>query len=130
MSATEDYEGGSAPVKSERGEVGNATYPELGCSNGVVDEVREVVVELWAWWSWLRCCDVCTQAQRSNGSSGISVLCLERAKGRSGEVRRWRVVWARFSSLQASEGDVVALHVRSSEPCSDQRLPSIGHDRV
>jgi hypothetical protein len=46
--AMEDREGGSAPVNSERGKIGNVAYPELGCSNGVVDEVHEVVVELWA----------------------------------------------------------------------------------
>jgi hypothetical protein len=40
--------GGSAPVNSEREKIGNAAYPKLGCSNGVVDEVREVVAELWA----------------------------------------------------------------------------------
>jgi hypothetical protein len=54
---TEDREGGGAPVKSERGEVGNVAYPELNCINGVVDEVREVVAELWVWCSGLRCCD-------------------------------------------------------------------------
>jgi hypothetical protein len=48
---------GDAPVKSERGEVGNAAYPELDCSNGMVDEAREVVAELWVWCSGLRCCD-------------------------------------------------------------------------
>jgi hypothetical protein len=46
--ATEDREGGSDPVNSERGKIGNAAYPKLGCSNGVVNEVREVVAELWA----------------------------------------------------------------------------------
>jgi hypothetical protein len=44
--ATEDSEGGGAPVNSERGKVSNAAYPELGCSNGVADEVCEVVAEL------------------------------------------------------------------------------------
>jgi hypothetical protein len=43
-----DRDGGGAPVKSEQGEVGNAAYLELGCSNGVVDEVHEVMAELWA----------------------------------------------------------------------------------
>jgi hypothetical protein len=57
VSATEDRESSGTPVKSERGEVGNVAYPELGCSNGVVDEVHEVVAELWAWWSGLRYCD-------------------------------------------------------------------------
>jgi hypothetical protein len=47
--AMEDREGSGAPVKSERGEVGNAAYPGLGCSNRVIDEVCEVVAELWAW---------------------------------------------------------------------------------
>jgi hypothetical protein len=47
MLAMEDHEGVSAPVNSEQGKVGNAAYPELGCSNGVVDEVCEVVAELW-----------------------------------------------------------------------------------
>jgi hypothetical protein len=51
--ATEDREGGGALVNSERGKVGNAAYPELGCFTGVVDEVREVVAELWAWCSGL-----------------------------------------------------------------------------
>jgi hypothetical protein len=46
--AMEDREGGDAPVNSGRGKISNAAYPELGCSNGVVDEVREVVVELSA----------------------------------------------------------------------------------
>jgi hypothetical protein len=46
--ATEDHEGGGAPVNSERGKADNATYPELGYSNIVVDEVREVTAELWA----------------------------------------------------------------------------------
>jgi hypothetical protein len=53
--ATEDSEGGGAPVNSERGKVGNAAYPDLDCSNGVVDEVREVVAELWVWCSGRRC---------------------------------------------------------------------------
>jgi hypothetical protein len=44
--ATEDHGGGGAPVNSERGKVSNAAYPELGCSNGVADEVCEVVAEL------------------------------------------------------------------------------------
>jgi hypothetical protein len=89
--ATEDRKGGGALVKSEQGEVGNAAYPELSCSSGVVDEVCEVVAELWAWWSRLRCCDARARAQRSNGGGGVSVLHLERARGRQGEVRRWRV---------------------------------------
>jgi hypothetical protein len=46
--ATEDREGGGASVNSELGKIGNVAYPKLGCSNGVVDEVREVVAELWA----------------------------------------------------------------------------------
>jgi hypothetical protein len=46
--AMEDHEGGGAPVNSEQGKIGNAAYPELGCSDGVVNEVREVVAELWA----------------------------------------------------------------------------------
>jgi hypothetical protein len=46
--ATEDREGGGASVNSERGKISNATYPELSCSNGVVDEVHEVMAELWA----------------------------------------------------------------------------------
>jgi hypothetical protein len=46
--ATEDREGGGASVNTERGNAGNATYPELGCSNVVVDEVCEVMAELWA----------------------------------------------------------------------------------
>jgi hypothetical protein len=46
--ATEDHGGGSASVNSEWGKIGNAAYPELGGSKGVVDEVREVVAELWA----------------------------------------------------------------------------------
>jgi hypothetical protein len=48
MLATEDHEGGGAPVNSEQGKASNAAYPELGYSNGVVDKVREVMVELWA----------------------------------------------------------------------------------
>jgi hypothetical protein len=51
--AMEDHEGGGAPVKSEWGEAGNVAYPKLGCSNGVVDEVCEVVAELWVWCSGL-----------------------------------------------------------------------------
>jgi hypothetical protein len=54
----EDSEGSGAPMKSEQGKAGNATYPELVCSNGVVNKVREVVVELWVWCSGLRCYDV------------------------------------------------------------------------
>jgi hypothetical protein len=46
--ATENCEGGSALMNFERGKIGNATYPELGSSDGVVDEVHEVVAELWA----------------------------------------------------------------------------------
>jgi hypothetical protein len=46
--ATEDREGGGDLVNSEQGKIGNAAYPKLGCSNGVVNEVHEVVVELWA----------------------------------------------------------------------------------
>jgi hypothetical protein len=46
--ATKDHEGDGALVNSEQGKADNATYPELGCSNGVVDEVREVTAELWA----------------------------------------------------------------------------------
>jgi hypothetical protein len=57
MLATEDREGGGALVKSEWGEAGNAVYPKLVCSNGVVNEVREVVAELCVWCSGLRCCD-------------------------------------------------------------------------
>jgi hypothetical protein len=49
--ATEDREDGGAPVNSERGKAGNAPLPWLGCSKGGVDEVREVVAELWAWCS-------------------------------------------------------------------------------
>jgi hypothetical protein len=45
--AMKDREGGGAPVNSERGKASNAAYPELGCSNWVVDEVCEVVAELW-----------------------------------------------------------------------------------
>jgi hypothetical protein len=48
MLAMEDHEGCGAPVNSERGKAYNATYHELGCSNGEVDEVREVTTELWA----------------------------------------------------------------------------------
>jgi hypothetical protein len=48
MLAMEDHEGGGAPVNSEQGKADNATYLELDCSNGVVDEVREVTAELWA----------------------------------------------------------------------------------
>jgi hypothetical protein len=59
----EDHEGGGALVKFEWGEVGNVAYTELGCSNGVVDEVRDVVAELWVRWSRLRCCDVHARAQ-------------------------------------------------------------------
>jgi hypothetical protein len=43
-----DRDGGGAPVKSEWGEVSNAAYPELGCSNVVVNEVCDVMAELWA----------------------------------------------------------------------------------
>jgi hypothetical protein len=57
MSAAKDREGGGAPMKSEWGEASNAAYLELICSNGVVDEVREVVAELWVWCSRLRGCD-------------------------------------------------------------------------
>jgi hypothetical protein len=57
MPAMEDHEGNGAPVKSERGEAGNAAYPELDCSNGLVNKVHEVVAELWVWCSRLRCCD-------------------------------------------------------------------------
>jgi hypothetical protein len=46
--ATEDRGGGDAPVNSERRKISNVAHPELGCSNGVVDEVCEVVAELWA----------------------------------------------------------------------------------
>jgi hypothetical protein len=31
---------GGAAVKSERGGAGNAAYPELGCLNGVLDDVE------------------------------------------------------------------------------------------
>jgi hypothetical protein len=44
----EDREGGGDPVNSERGKISNAAYPKLGSSNGVVNEVLEVVAELWA----------------------------------------------------------------------------------
>jgi hypothetical protein len=46
--ATENCEGGGAPMNSERGKIGNAAYPELGGSGGVVNKVHEVVAELWA----------------------------------------------------------------------------------
>jgi hypothetical protein len=46
--ATVDRDCSGAPVKSEWGEVGNVAYPEPGCPHRVVDEVREVVAELWA----------------------------------------------------------------------------------
>jgi hypothetical protein len=58
----EDRKGGGASVKSEWGEVGNAAYPDLGCSHGVVDEVREVVAGLWVWCSGLQCCDARTSS--------------------------------------------------------------------
>jgi hypothetical protein len=45
--ATEDREGGDTQVTSEQGGVGNAAYPKLGCSNGVVDETCEVVDAIW-----------------------------------------------------------------------------------
>jgi hypothetical protein len=45
--AMEDHEGGGTPVSSEQGKVGNAPLPWLSCSKGEVDEVREVVAELW-----------------------------------------------------------------------------------
>jgi hypothetical protein len=48
--ATEDYEGDSALVKSEWDGVSNAAYPELGCSNRVVDEVDRELAELWMQW--------------------------------------------------------------------------------
>jgi hypothetical protein len=44
----ENCEGGGAPMNSERGKIGNAAYPELGGSGGVVNKVHEVVAELWA----------------------------------------------------------------------------------
>jgi hypothetical protein len=47
MPAILGREGGSALVKSKRDKASNVAYPELGCSNGVVDEVRGVVAELW-----------------------------------------------------------------------------------
>jgi hypothetical protein len=47
--AMEDHEGGSALAKSEWGGVSNVTYPELGCSNRVVDEVDGELAELWTW---------------------------------------------------------------------------------
>jgi hypothetical protein len=86
--ATEDREGSGAAVKSKWGKASNVAYPELGCSNRVVDEVREVVVELWVWCSGLRCCDTRVRAQRSNGGGGILVLCPERARGEAGRMRR------------------------------------------
>jgi hypothetical protein len=46
--AMENREGGGASVNSKRGRISNATYPELGGSDGEVDEVHEVVAELWA----------------------------------------------------------------------------------
>jgi hypothetical protein len=58
VSATEDREGSDALVKFEWGEATNATYPELDCSNGVVNEVREVVAELWVWHSARQCYDM------------------------------------------------------------------------
>jgi hypothetical protein len=53
--AAEDREGSGAPVSSEQGEVGNAPLPWFGCSKGEVDEVREVVAELWIEFGRLRC---------------------------------------------------------------------------
>jgi hypothetical protein len=63
--ATVDHEGSGALVKSERGEVSNAAYPELGCSNGVVDEVREVVAELSTQFGGWGCGGERTRALRS-----------------------------------------------------------------
>jgi hypothetical protein len=128
--AMEDREGSGATVKSKRGKASNAAYPELGCSNRVVNEVREVVAELWVWCSGLRCCDTRARAQRSNGGGGVLVLCSERARGEAGRMRRWRVAWHGFSSLQASEGDAVALYARLGEPGGNWCLPSVGHDRA
>jgi hypothetical protein len=128
--ATEDREGSGAAVKSKWGKASNVAYPELGCSNRVVDEVREVVVELWVWCSGLRCCDTPVRAQRSNGGGDILVLCPERARGEAGRMRRWRVAWHGFSSLQAGEGDAMALYARLGEPDDNWRLPSVGHDRA
>jgi hypothetical protein len=53
--ATKDHEGSSASVSSEWGKASNAPLPWLGCSKGGVDEVREVVAELWAWCSGRWC---------------------------------------------------------------------------
>jgi hypothetical protein len=79
--AMENHEGGGASVNSKRGRIGNAAYPELGVFDGVVDEVREVVAELWALFGGLRCGDTHVQAQQSNNSDGVSVFCLEGERG-------------------------------------------------
>jgi hypothetical protein len=63
----EDREGNGAPVSSERGEVGNAPLPWFGCSKGEVDEVREVVAELWTEFGRLRCDGELTQLRGSVG---------------------------------------------------------------
>jgi hypothetical protein len=69
-------------VNSERGKVSNAAYPELDCFNGVVDEVHEVVAELWAWCSGLRC------------SAGVRSMVVEPAATAA----------ARFSASACTEG--------------------------
>jgi hypothetical protein len=78
--ATEDREGSGAPVKSKRGEAGKAAYPELGYSNGVVDEVRGSMVALWMGCSGLRCCDAHARARRSNGDGGAALALLLHAR--------------------------------------------------
>jgi hypothetical protein len=51
--ATVDRGGGGAPVNSKRGKSANVAHPKLGCPKWVVDQVCEVVAELWAWFGVL-----------------------------------------------------------------------------
>ena len=55
MLATADRERSGAPVRFGRGGVGNVAHLGLGWLSENVNEVREVLVELWVGWCCLWC---------------------------------------------------------------------------
>ena len=65
MLATADRERGDAPVRFGQGGVGNVAHLGLGWLSENVNEVREVLAELWVGWCWLWCSSKLARAQRS-----------------------------------------------------------------
>ena len=63
--ATVDHERSGAPVRFGRGEVGNVAHLGLGWLSKNIDEVREVLANLWVGWCWLWCSGELVRARRS-----------------------------------------------------------------